>query len=111
MSRPSKFKDEYCDQLSSHLSEGYSFKSFAGRIGVSEDTIHRWKNEFNNFKEAYEIGKSSSLFYWEDLGRELSKKNASVYMLNMRNRFDWDKEDSNTTKSITIHLDNDDIHL
>lgn len=54
--RPSKFQPEFCEQLIEHMSEGYSFDSFAGVISVTFETLYRWKKEFPSFNQAYQLG-------------------------------------------------------
>lgn len=63
------FKQEYCEQLVKHMSEGSSFESFGAIINVSRATIYRWLEEYEEFFEAKELGEVKSLKFWEDLGK------------------------------------------
>lgn len=125
MGRPKvEFKDEYCDKLIEHMSEGMSFESFAGVIGVGRETLYKWvgkedpktsedKARHPEFKDARKIAIEQCLLYWENEGKKGmwggKNFNPSVWIFNMRNRFGWrdepqkgavDQED----KNITINL-------
>ena len=52
MARPTKYKKEFCEKLVKHLSDGFSFESFAGLVDVCEDTIYEWCNKHPEFSEA-----------------------------------------------------------
>lgn len=106
--RPSKYKPEYCEQLLKHMSEGLSFESFAGVIEVSNKTLYAWAEQFPEFLHAKEIGTDKSRIFWESLGinhiinksdsestagmggsSKSRSLNASVWIFNMKNRFQW----------------------
>ena len=94
--RPTKYKEEYCDMLIKHMSEGYSFESFAGVVGVSKQTIYDWLDANSQFLDAKQIAIEKCRLWWERAGmrgmmndeKDL-KFNAQVYNLNMKNRFNW----------------------
>lgn len=50
--RPSLYKQEHCDLLKEHFSEGYSYQSFAGSLGVEEQTLYNWEAAHPEFLEA-----------------------------------------------------------
>lgn len=94
--RPTKYKEEYCDLLVKHMSEGLSLESFAGLIGHHKQTIYEWIRDHKSFGDAFGRGKSLSLLYWEKLGRDHiylphqgGTFSSSMYTLNMCNRFGW----------------------
>jgi hypothetical protein len=105
MSRPTKYKDTYPDQLYEHMKGGLSFESFGGVIGVSEETLHKWKNQKSKyfrkaFSESYKRGRTASMLHWEELGHDMvlaGQGNATAWIFNMKNRFNWkDKKDITT---------------
>jgi hypothetical protein len=96
MSRPTDYKEEYCQMLIDHMAEGYSFKSFGGIISVVEDTLHEWVKVHPKFSESKNIGTLKSMVFWEQVGRkgmmnDIPFFNDRIWRLNMINRFrnDW----------------------
>lgn len=95
MARPSKFESKFCDQLVKHCSQGYSFESFAHKIGVSERTLRNWKDNYSVFADAYDQAKSAALHFYEKLlvqtlnGRrkKQSKQTASLLIFTLKTRF------------------------
>jgi len=120
--RPTLYKPEYCEQLITHMAEGLSYESFAGIVGASEKTLYNWENAKNEtgelthpeWLEAKERAFALCRVFWERAGRNMmlgiktvqkdakgveteldfSKGNATVWIFNMKNRFNWrDKVD------------------
>jgi transposase-like protein len=60
--RPSDYKPEYCELLIKHAEEGYSFESFAGRIGVTPKTLYNWEQEHPEFLQAKTVAKHKMLY-------------------------------------------------
>lgn len=90
--RPTKYKEEYCEMLINHMSEGYSFESFGGIIEVAEDTLYEWVKVHKNFSDSKNIGTQKSMIWWEKMGRkgmtnEIPFFNDRIWRLNMINRF------------------------
>ena len=98
--------------LIEHMGNGFSYESFPGSIGVSKQTIKKKKKSNSEFLDAKEVGIEKSRIFWEKLGidhivneSESSKElgssskslNASVWIFNMKNRFQWrDKQPDET---------------
>ena len=55
--RPTKFKDEYCEQATNYCLLGATDKQLADFFGVSEQTINTWKKEHPEFLESIKRGK------------------------------------------------------
>lgn len=95
MARPTKYKKEFCEKLVKHLSDGFSFESFAGLVDVCEDTIYEWCNKHPEFSEAKKRGYAKNRLWWETQGNGnlLTDKNKSfnstVWIFNMKNRHGW----------------------
>ena len=91
--RPTKYKEEYCQELVNHMSNGFSFESFAGIIEVCFDTLYEWKKVHPEFSEAHKKGLAVNLQYWEQAGiygMKLGKDfNTPVWIFNMKNRHKW----------------------
>ena len=102
---PTKFKPEYCQMLIDHMTKGYSFEAFAGRIGTSKRILYIWAKENDDFFQAKEIGFEKSRFYWETLANSAAmgrpyirydeddkeighyQANTTLVVFNLKNRF------------------------
>ena len=112
MGRPKKpFDENYCNLIIEHCAKGYSIESFAGKIGISKDTLYSWFKEYEHFSDAKKEAIEASRLHWETLGIEhcLNKTvieefkdengkpvkkmtvttslNTGVWVFNMKNRF------------------------
>ena len=70
--RPTEYKEEFCQMLIDHMSEGYSFESFGGIVGVSERVLYDWEKKFPEFLHSKPNMKASS------------NSNTSMHKLNLR---------------------------
>jgi len=68
LGRPTKYKEEYCEQLIEHMSLGHSFESFASVVNVNRDTLYEWCSTQPNFSDAKKCGSSKSLKALEEIG-------------------------------------------
>lgn len=76
--------------LVDHMGEGLSMEAFAGVAGVSKDTLYDWLKKYEDFRQAYKIGRAKNQLWWEKKGMDTKKPLApAVYIFNMKNRFDW----------------------
>lgn len=94
--RPSKFKPEYCEQLIQHMGEGFSFESFAGKIGTHRDTLYEWEKVHPEFSDAKKAATEACRLWWEEKGMQGlfseyqgRKMNSALWIFNMKNRFKW----------------------
>lgn len=78
------------------MTEGADFRSFAGRIGVTENTLYVWKKTHPTFDEASALALEKAYFFWEALSRKYlfirkdeTRIDTGLFVLNMRNRFHW----------------------
>jgi hypothetical protein len=89
-----------CDELIDHMSLGADFKSFAGKVGVSDQALRNWRKQNPEFEEAYQIGLMKSYTWWEKKSREVfasrNKMDVGMFVINMRNRFGWLTRDKET---------------
>ena len=119
--RPSKYKEEFCEELIEHMAEGYSYEAFAGRIGTCKQTLYDWEKANPEFLDAKRTAFERSRFFWEKQGidgvwaietfseegkKEYSKKlNSTAWIFNMKNRFNWtDKKDVTHGGDVKINL-------
>jgi len=115
LGRPTKYRDEFCDWLVEHMSNGYSFNSFAAICGVCGDTIIEWRKEHPKFSEAYGIGLAAGLKFFERIGikgmkGEYERFNLQAWIFLCKVRFKWNdrvgEEDTKQINSIRIQLPN-----
>jgi hypothetical protein len=100
--RPTDYKEEYCEQLIQHMARGFSFESFAGKVGVSKQTIYTWAETHPEFLDSKNAAFEQSRLFWERVGIELATgqntdANPTAWIFNMKNRF---REDWNDKKEI-----------
>ncbi len=48
--------------LIEHMSCGYSFEAFGGKILVNRDTLYRWAEQHKEFSDAKEVGQLTNLY-------------------------------------------------
>jgi transcriptional regulator with XRE-family HTH domain len=87
-----KYKKTYPQLIVDLMKQGYSQRAFAGHIGVSQQTVSDWINNYPEFAEAVEIGRSYRELYYEKVGLDLmvgkiSKGSARVWELQSKNHF------------------------
>ena len=97
MKENNKYKSEYADRLPEMFKDGESIAEIAKEFKICRATFYNWVRDNPDFKEAYAMGKTYSEAWWMKIGRggAVGKIdiNPSVWLANMRNRFDWDKPD------------------
>lgn len=104
MGRPTTYEPGYCHQLVEHMAQGYSFESFAAVVKTHKQTLYDWADKNPDFYDAKLRGFAECLKWWEDQGNKglwnetfkdgdgmtVSRSiNATVWRLNMQNRFKW----------------------
>lgn len=118
MGRPKKFKKEYCKMLEEHMTQAYSYESFAAKIGVTRDCLYKWEKSHPNFLYSKKKGKDSELLRMEQIGFQgmtgkLKGFNSTVWIFMMKNKCGWtDKvEQEIAVKDISINIDKNDANL
>lgn len=97
--RPSKYKPEYCELLIQHLSEGYSYESFAATIDVNEDTLREWEKHHPDFSASKKIGRQKQALFYQKLGISASKGqienfNSTAFVWMTKNMLGWKDKQS-----------------
>jgi len=70
--RPSKYRDEYAEEVVTFCAEGYSLTGFAGHVGVCRNTITEWCDAHPEFLVAANTAKARSAAWWEARARQVA---------------------------------------
>lgn len=112
--RKSKYKPEFDQMLIDHMASGLSYLSFAGEIGVCEDTLFEWEKHHASFSESKRLAFAKNRIWWEKIGNahithtedrfgSTPKLNSTVFIFNMKNRFpkEW-RDRQEVEQKVTI---------
>lgn len=107
--RPSKYKPEYCEQLIEHMSNGYSFESFAADLSVSKDTLYEWSKVYPEFSDAHAVGRMKLLKHLETFtimavgDTETYKINTGLHIFRLKNQIGWkEKSEQEIQGKVTL---------
>lgn len=95
MARPSKYNPKFATQIIKHCSQGFSFETFAHKIGVTDRTLRNWQQVFPDFAEATDRAKIAAQYFFErqliegitGKGNSMDKRNASLLIFALKTRF------------------------
>jgi len=122
--RPTKYDKKFCKTVVELMKDGCSITEVAAEIGITKETIYRWKERYQEFSDAINVGTQLSEAWWERQGRlglwadsnQATKKiNYNGWYMNMRNRFGWrdktetDLNHSGQVKTEVTFADRDEI--
>lgn len=106
---PSKYDPAYCDMLSPHFEEGFSYESFAGVIGVAKKTLYDWEKAHPEFLHAKKACEAKSQLEWEKRLNHMAKTgegNATAIIFGLKNRASdsWrDKVETEHSGVVTVN--------
>lgn len=98
MGRPTKYKEEYCQELIEFSKDGSSKVQFCAHIGICYDTFLDWKKKHSDFSESIKVADTVCQAWWESKGQKaifggVEGFNPTGYIFNMKNRFSRDYKD------------------
>lgn len=114
MARPPTVADEYdpnyCAMLIEHMSKGFSYESFAAKIGTYRQKLYEWERLFQEFSDTKKKAQELCQYWWESAGinglytiietddegnkNVIEKKiNQTLWIFNMKARFRWKDTD------------------
>lgn len=56
----STYKEKFCNALIQHLAKGYSYQSFAQKLGIHKTTLYQWELSYPQFFKAKQSGRELS---------------------------------------------------
>ncbi len=94
--RPTKYNPEMCATVIEVGRRGDTVASMCKALGISRETMNRWRHEKPEFQDAVKDGLGLAQAWWEEKGKDATfgKEpgfNATSFIFNMKNRFseDW----------------------
>lgn len=80
------------NKLIQHMADGLSFESFAGKCGISRETLYQWVNRHKEIADAKKIADVKGLLYFEEMGKRIYTSpsnlyNAAVFIFTLKNRY------------------------
>ena len=99
--RPSRYQPAFCEKIVQWGREGQSCAYMAAQLGIGKMTFYEWIKRWPQFARAYEIAKSCSQDYYEQLARSHmietpggNKLNTGLYKMHMAAHY---KDDYSST--------------
>ena len=103
--RPSLYDPKYCEEVIELGKIGKSSEAIGAILGVGTATLYRWRDEFEEFREALALAKEFELHWWEDIAqthmienRESDKINSTIWSRSMAARFPKKYRESTKTE-------------
>lgn len=104
------YKPEFCDDLIKLMGRGYSNLELAAKFHIAEKTFYAWRNEHEEFEEAYQIGDPIRFLFLMEKADEyfLEGKNDKGYkhwlkkVQNMYKHYAPEIKDSAIVNNITV---------
>lgn len=110
--RPSLYKPEMADKLIELMSEGKTDTQTCAMLGISVDSLARYRRTYPEMTEAYAKGKILQQAAWEDLGLKLAtgevKGNATVFIFMMHNLFKSSYTQT-SNQAVNVNLTNNSV--
>lgn len=110
MGRPTKYKQEMCQQAIDFMAKGFSKHETAAELGITRETLYQWEKANDEFSYAIKEGENQSNLWWAKIGMagmtgKISGFNAATWIFNMKNRHGW-KDKIETSGSVEVKFSN-----
>jgi hypothetical protein len=109
--RPSSYRPEYCDVVVAYAHKRNSLTAIAHIIGVAPETLSRWQNEHDEFRQAVARAKSIRLFEYEnklneivDNGGDSSRLGAVKFAMTNVSPEDWRERIESAPVNVNVNL-------
>lgn len=86
--RPTKYLEQYCDEIIEHCADGSSITSFAAKIGVCRDTITDWGQAHPQFLASVKAAKAQAAAWYDKQARGIvggNQGNATLCIFGLKN--------------------------
>jgi len=105
--RPSEYRPEWMlSKVIDIMSEGASKVEVAAELGITKETLYQWVQKYPEFSDSIKKGEQLCEAWWEKNGRKClhdQKFNASLWYMNMKNRFKWsDRQEQTIDMTATV---------
>lgn len=112
--RPTVYRNDFCELLIEHMSNGMSFESFAGhpKVRVARAQLYVWREKHKEFQDAFEKGQSGKEYYLEGIALQASLNpktfpvNTGLLCFFLKNQIGWKDRVEHTgdvAKPITLN--------
>lgn len=64
---PYKYKEEFCEDLIRHMSQGYSYTTWGVSHDISTSAMYKWENEHPEWLDAKKRGYAAGQIFFEKL--------------------------------------------
>lgn len=94
--RPTTYHESYCEDVIALGAQGKSKAQIAAVLGVSRNTMHRWEQQHEEFRDSIKASQDLALAWWENAGQQNMTRqgfNATAFIFQMKNRFSSDYAD------------------
>lgn len=127
--QPTLYREEYCEKLIKHMSQGYSYETFATEVKCGRSTLYEWEKHHKEWVEAKQLGQAEAQKFFESRlmaklsgATELLKKqginvkdiDTSCVIFALKTRFHktyGDKQENKVDANINITIDDQDSEL
>jgi len=110
MARPKKtlseLNSDWNDLVIDLYREGGSDVEIRAELNISNGLFNRWMSDEDEFLTTIKRGRTLSEAWWYRKGRENienPKFNATLYFMNMRNRWGWNNNDKEQPQDVVIN--------
>ena len=107
---PTKFKPQFHQMLIDHMSNGFSYETFAAKTETCPATLYRWEVIISGWLETKRKAFAKCQLWWETKGMDLyscqgmPSLQASLWMFNMKARFGW-RDTVSVEQSVNVTTD------
>lgn len=109
LGRPPKYKPELCEDLVEKMGQGLSNIRISADWGIAESTFYEWVNTYQEFSDAYTLGKTKWEAWWEEFGYKLmtgrEKGEFKAWIAYMNRKFHWSGTNP-VHNGDTVHIGN-----